>query len=311
MIDRTLRNRVVGTYLTPAVFALALGFAWSTQSLAQEGPYAYDDWTWTSYLTPVEYDVLSNDDAAPNSIDPDMLVISEPPANGTATVSAANTIDYTPNSNFSGTDAVEYMYRDDQGNLSNFGVLYIDVGEPMLPEAGDDYAYTPFNQSVFLYLLDNDVGYEAPLDTESVEIVYAPQGVVEVLGDGVVDYTPAAGFEGYDYFVYQVRDLLGHVSNLAYVDIYVDENQTPSLSIATIDESNGYWLVYGTVSDDQPVHNRSVVISGGVASGESVLVASDGSFEALLYLGPEATYVSATYADPYGRESEEFWTLSY
>ncbi|WP_299686110.1 Ig-like domain-containing protein, partial [uncultured Dokdonia sp.] len=61
-----------------------------------------DDMATTDEDTPVNIDVLDNDDFDPNS-DVEVTDVTDP-ANGTVTINPDGTVDYTPDPDFCGTD---------------------------------------------------------------------------------------------------------------------------------------------------------------------------------------------------------------
>jgi YVTN family beta-propeller protein len=73
-------------------------------------PVALDDTATTNENTPVTINVLANDfDLDGGSL---TVVSVVQPANGTVTINADNTVTYTPNTGFSGTDAFAYTVSD-------------------------------------------------------------------------------------------------------------------------------------------------------------------------------------------------------
>ena len=81
-----------------------------------EPPVAQDDSATTNKNTAVTVNVLANDD------DPDgdllTVAVSDPPENGTATRNDNNSVTYTPNAGFVGTDSFEYELTDGKGGQS-------------------------------------------------------------------------------------------------------------------------------------------------------------------------------------------------
>ena len=55
-----------------------------------------------------------------------MLFVTQP-SHGTVIFIALDTIRYTPNANFSGTDSFTYKVIDDDGHFSNVATVYIYV----------------------------------------------------------------------------------------------------------------------------------------------------------------------------------------
>ncbi|MGB5593786.1 MAG: Calx-beta domain-containing protein, partial [Crocosphaera sp.] len=85
----------------------------TTQQEVNEPPNAQNDEIETDQNVPVTIDILAND----SDVDGDVLSISDvtQAVNGTVTVNADNTLTYTPNVNFNGTDSFSYTVEDGQG----------------------------------------------------------------------------------------------------------------------------------------------------------------------------------------------------
>ena len=97
--------------------------------LAGTPPLAVDDFASTDEATPVNIEVLANDNDVESDINPFTLAVASDPANGLAFVDTGlNTIFYTPNEFFAGVDSFTYTVQDDQGNLSNAATVTIEVG---------------------------------------------------------------------------------------------------------------------------------------------------------------------------------------
>jgi hypothetical protein len=95
-----------------------------------ETPVAQDDSVSTNKNTAVTVNVLANDDDA----DGDLLTVAvtDPPTNGTATPNGDDTVTYTPNSGFVGTDSFRYEVTDGKGGQSGamVTVTVLDASGP-------------------------------------------------------------------------------------------------------------------------------------------------------------------------------------
>jgi large repetitive protein len=104
---------IVVTARDPAGLTATQTFGWSVTNPA---PIATDDTASTSEDTPVaNIPVLANDR------DPDgdpLTVIAASAANGTVTINANGTLNYTPNKDFNGTDTITYTISDGQGGTA-------------------------------------------------------------------------------------------------------------------------------------------------------------------------------------------------
>ena len=165
---------------------------------------AVDDPVTTQMDTPIDIDVLAND----NSSNPVTLTTATAPTNGTAVVDdkgtpalTDDTIDYTPNTGFIGQDT--FTYQIDDGSGTDIATVTVIINGQ--PTATNDAAGTSQNNPVTINVLTNDSDPDNnPL---AVSITTAPtNGNAVVNGDETITYTPNAGFTGTDTLVYQVDD---------------------------------------------------------------------------------------------------------
>lgn len=144
-----------------------------------------------------------------NDVDPDgdTLTITAvgAAAHGTATI-AAGVINYTPTTNYVGTDTFTYTISDGKGG-SDTATVTITIGDAgnRPPVAQDDSASTPSATPVSVNVLSNDSDPDG--DTLTVTTVGTPaNGTATIGSNGSVTYTSAAGFSGTDTFTYTVSD---------------------------------------------------------------------------------------------------------
>lgn len=115
---------------------------------------AVDDTATTAEDIPVTIDVLANDTGLGDV--PITVSLSSAPAEGTASVNPDNTITYTPNADFNGTDSFSYQVKDNDGETST-GLVTISV-TPVndAPVAVDDFFTTPQDTPVSIVLKATD-----------------------------------------------------------------------------------------------------------------------------------------------------------
>jgi VCBS repeat-containing protein len=111
-----------------------------TVSAVNDVPVAADDSATTTIDTAVNIPVLDND----YDLDGDELTVSNltQPANGTATVNADNTVAYTPNTGFTGSDNFTYTANDGVAN-SNVATVTVEVIAQVLHHFEFDTISTP------------------------------------------------------------------------------------------------------------------------------------------------------------------------
>ena len=164
-------------------------------------PTAQDDSGQTTEDSSIVIIVLENDD------DPDGDTLSVTsvtrPANGTVSSDGTH-VTYTPDPDFSGSDAFAYSISDGNGGTDEAAVTIVVAPVNDAPVAQDDSVTTDEDTQVAVSVLANDFDPEAdPLRVESV--VQPSHGTAAIGGEQIL-YTPAPGFHGMDSFTYTVAD---------------------------------------------------------------------------------------------------------
>lgn len=193
-------------------------------------PVAQDDSASTDIDVPVTISVLAND------FDPDgdpLVVQSVSPAGfGTVVRNPDNTVTYTPNARFVGTDAFDYTISDGQGGLDSGHVIVTVRGPNNPPIAVDDLASTGSGAPVTINVLANDSDPDG--DPLSVQSVTLPSGGSVVINpDNTLTYTPLPAFGGSDRFTYTISDGRGGQAS-ALVVVAVNRAPTAVDDAATI-----------------------------------------------------------------------------
>jgi YD repeat-containing protein len=183
-------------------------------------PTARDDVAFTDEDTPVTIHVLANDSDIDGFVLARSVMLSAAPDHGTARVNRDGTITYTPQPDFSGTDALQYTVRDDTNGVSLPATVTIHIAAVNdAPQARDDIAFTVAGVPVQITVLLNDTDVDGQIDPASVTLATPPaHGSVSIGLDGTITYTPDADFT-MDSFTYTVRDELGAYSNAARVTV--------------------------------------------------------------------------------------------
>lgn len=175
-----------------------------------DAPIALNDTTSTNENTLVTvFPLLNDSDPIDNvSLDPASLAVVVNPQNGTFTVNANGTIDYTPNNSFTGLDSLQYRICDSGTPLPaacSTAWIFINVdpvNDP--PIAVDDNVVTGIDTQVNIDVILNDSDPEN--DNLTVSIVTNPLEGSIVLVGSVIQYTPAVGFCGTDVLEYRICD---------------------------------------------------------------------------------------------------------
>src|SRR5712692_823 len=144
------------------------------------------------------------------------------PAHGTLTNPTSNSVTYTPNTGFSGTDSFTYKAMDGQRVNSTIATVSITVNAPPPPPPTADNKMIQTNKEtpIGITLTGTD-----PIqgDVLKFSVVGNPQHGTVTPGtvSSNVFYTPNTGFIGTDSFTYKATDGQGVDSNIATVSIMV------------------------------------------------------------------------------------------
>ncbi|MEM1039943.1 MAG: tandem-95 repeat protein [Pseudomonadota bacterium] len=156
--------------------------------------------------------------------------------NGTVTVNPDSTINYTPNANFNGTDTITYLVVDGNGG-SDTGSLTVTVAAANdAPDAGFPAGQATLEDTPLTGI--NVLSAASDLDGDTLVVtpgsVSATNGVVVLNGDGTIDYTPNADFNGSDTITYTVEDPSGATAS-GSVDVSVGAiNDAPLLDLSDV-----------------------------------------------------------------------------
>ena len=187
-----------------------------------------DDVVTTPIDTPIDIAILDNDFGIPSD---GTLILTEP-SNGTIAINnggtpddiSDDTVTYTPNEGFEGTESFDYTVCDTMGNCDT-ATITITVGEPVALDVVDDVVTTPIDTPIDIAILDNDFGIPSDgtltlTEPSSGTVAINDGGTPDDISDDTVTYTPNEGFEGTESFDYTVCDTMGNCDT-ATVDITV------------------------------------------------------------------------------------------
>ena len=172
-----------------------------TVNAVNDGPVALDDTASVDEDSSVVIGVLAND----SDLDGDALSVTSASAgNGSVSIRPDGSLDYTPNSNFNGTDTVTYTISDGNGGTDTATVSITVNAVNDGPVALDDTASVDEDSSVVIGVLANDSDLDG--DALSVTAASAGNGSVSIRPDGSLDYTPNSNFNGTDTVTYTISD---------------------------------------------------------------------------------------------------------
>jgi len=206
--------------------------------------------------------VLSNDSDVEN--DGLTVTIITAPVNGTAFVSVGDSLDYTPNANYFGSDSIQYLVCDD-GTPSecDTAMVYITI-DPVndAPLAVVDFfTVTEDTTNAVVDVQFNDSDVEASILTTSV--ISGPwHGSFSILNTDSISYSPDLDYFGSDTLVYSVCDV-GSLCDTDTVFITVTPvNDAPMAvndTVSVVEESIGN--IFVVQSNDYDIEGDSLTTS--------------------------------------------------
>ncbi len=286
--------------VTDGLTTTSVNFDWTITDV-NRAPVAVDDNASTVHDSAVTVDVLANDSDA----DGDTLTVAgvSAPANGTVAVNVNNTVSYTPDAGFVGTDNFTYTIDDGFGGSAT-ATVNVDVTN-QAPVALDDVFATTQNTPLIVAapgVLANDSDADGdPLTT--VPAVGTTNGTLVLNADGSFTYTPNSGFIGQDSFTYFANDGIVD-SNEATVSINVTEVNLPPVvenpGPQANDENDGVSLqiVASDPNGDTLGYTATGLPPGLSIGASSGLISGTVSFDAVNHPDLSAVYpVTVTVSD--------------
>ena len=242
--------------------------------VAVDDDYATDEDNLLSVAAP---GVLGNDtdiDGGPLS-----AILVSGPANGSLTLNADGSFDYTPNLDFNGTDSFTYRAFDGSAN-SNVATVEITVNAVNdAPTCVADSGATNEDSQLTDTVVCSDV--------DSVGLSYAvidgvANGTLTFAANGSFTYTPAADFNGTDGFTFRASDGLLNSNTVAYSITVNPVNDAPDAdddAYSTDEDTSLIVAAPGVLDNDTDTENDALTAAlvSGPTNG-SLTLNADGSF---------------------------------
>ncbi|WP_157964705.1 tandem-95 repeat protein, partial [Algibacillus agarilyticus] len=194
-----------------------------TVSAVNDAPVVVNDVAQTTENTAITLNVTANDidveDGVPTGA---VTLVTQGAQGGVATVLDNGSIEFTPASNFNGTDSFTYKVQDSEGLVSGLATVSVAVsGINDQPIATNDSATTDEDNAVTIDILANDTDADESLSISNVSIInQGTLGLATITDTGII-YTPKADANGTDTFTYVVTDEEGLISNQATVTVNI------------------------------------------------------------------------------------------
>lgn len=198
-----------------------------TVTAVQDAPVVVNDTVTAEMNTDADIDVLANDTDADEPYGAQTLTITgfTAPTSGTASI-VGNKIRYTPNSLYLGPDMIEYVIEDQDGNLSNTGILNITVSTTNQAPIADSGSFVTTEDVV----INNTLSGSDPDLTPVTFVLDADvsNGTLLLGSTGAFTYTPDADYNGSDSFTFHVTDGIFDSSTETVTLTITAENDAPT-----------------------------------------------------------------------------------
>jgi hypothetical protein len=232
-----------------------------------DAPVAVDDTANTASDTPRKIAILANDTDAEQ--DPLSVAAIGPVAHGSVTVNGDQSVTYTPDVGFAGTDAFTYAVTD--GQLNSTATVSVTVGAVNhAPTAVNDGSTTAEDTPATITVLANDGDPDGDSLVVSA-VMQSAHGLVSTDGHTVV-YRPDLNFYGTDTFTYTVSD--GDLTGSATVNMVVTAvNDAPTAVDDQVTTERDTSVTFNALTNDTDVDGDHVNVSAvGTASHGTVIL---------------------------------------
>ncbi|GIF24154.1 putative repeat protein (TIGR01451 family) [Actinoplanes tereljensis] len=230
-----------------------------TLSVVNSAPTAQPDSDATDTNTAVTLNVLAND-TDPNN---DVLTVTAvtTPGNGKAVIGTNNTVTYTPNTGFCGTDTFTYTASDPSGTTST-AVVTITVRNAAPIAVNDSFVARP-GVLTTLDVLANDTDPNTSQGRSVASVLAASRGTVTLNSDGTVTYRTTAT-SGTDTFDYVLTDDLG-LTDTATVTITIDA--APIAAADTVPAAYGTAVTIPVLANDSDPESEALTLVSATTPG--------------------------------------------
>ena len=234
-------------------------------------------------LTVAPSGVLAND----SDLDGDTLTVSSftQPANGTVSIGADGSLQYTPNEDFNGVDTLSYTVSDGNGGTASATVSITVNPINDDPDAVDD-AFSTDEETALVIAPAGVLANDSDVDGDTLTVTSFTQpanGTVSINGDGALEYTPNENFNGVETLTYSISDGNGG-TDTATVTITVnpvnDDPEAVDDSYTTDEDTVLSIAPAGVLANDSDLDGDTLTVSSFTqpANG-TVSIGSDGSLQ--------------------------------
>lgn len=277
----------VGVIVSPPLFSAPVGF--------DDGYSVSED---ASLVVDASNGLLVND--ARSGTNDLAAVLVQEPTHGVLALNPDGSFTYTPNADFHGND--QFVYRPmGNGLVGDPAVVHVTV-DPVndTPAAADDGVFTTAYGAPIVMAAADLLANDTDLDGDALTIAAVGEAVggTVVLADGVVIFTPDAGYWGSASYSYTISDLAG-----AHATAQVDLVIAPPPPPAAVDDAYA-------VDEDQLLQVGAVaglLANDSYAGGPLSVALIEGPKHGTLTLDADGSFRYHANADYNGEDSFSYY----
>jgi hypothetical protein len=258
-----------------------------TVNPVNDDPVAEDDTQTITEDTPTDITVLPND----SDVDGDDITVDTASSpDGSVMINSDGTINFTPESDFTGTTTITYTVTDGVGGTDSATVTVnvTPVNDP--PVAEDDTVTISEDAILTIDPRDNDSDVDG--DDLTITSATAPDGSVEINSDGTITFTPVSNFTGTTTVTYTITDGEGGTDSATMTIDFVPVNDAPvaddDTPTSTIEEDVPTDIT--VLPNDSDVDGDELTVTSASTPDGSVVINSDGTIE----FTPTSNYTGTT-----------------
>lgn len=251
-------------------------------------------------VTANDTDVDGTIDASTVDLDPVTAGVQTLFVNGGGnwSVDGSGNVTYTPTLNFTGTTAITYTVKDNDGLVSNAGTitltLFTVAPTNVLPVAVNDNGTTHQGTAVTFSITANDTDADGTINSANVDLDLGTAGLQNSFSNGAgtwnvnntgyLTFTPVPAFFGTASLSYTVEDNSGATSNPAVITIAV--NATPVANddnpVTNEDTPLTFSVTSNDVDPDGSIHAASVDLDPAITGIQNTLFTANGNWSVSL-----------------------------
>ncbi len=224
--------------------------------------------------TPLTINVVSNDSDIDSA---NLTVVAAEAANGTVEIVNSVSLLYQPNTNFNGSDTINYTISDGDGATASSAVSVTIVAINDAPVAQDDIAETNDGVAISIAVLSNDSDIDG--DPLTITAASALHGSVVIDGGTTLRYTPNDGFAGDDTISYSIADPQGLSASASVAVKVYQVNDAPVAVDDSATTKEDTLVNINVLANDSDKDGQTLTVTEATATSGTVVIKADNTLD--------------------------------